>query len=54
MNKAISDAILASGVVLLIFGNDAYNSSVSDIILNIVKDRGIARKIGRRTFANDR
>ena len=54
MNKAIPVAILADGVFLLIFGIDAYTSSVSDIISNIVKDTGIAHKIGRRIFANDR
>jgi hypothetical protein len=31
MNKAISLAILAGGVLLLIFGINAYNSSSSDI-----------------------
>jgi hypothetical protein len=54
MNKAIPAAILAEGVFLLIFGFDAYNSSVSDIFSNIVKDTGVAHKIGRRTFTNDR
>ncbi len=31
MNKALSLAILAGGVLLLIFGINAYNSSSSDI-----------------------
>jgi Protein of unknown function (DUF3185) len=31
MNKAISLAILAGGVLLLIFGINAYNSSSSDV-----------------------
>ena len=31
MNKAISIAVLAGGILLLIFGIDAYNSSSSDI-----------------------
>ena len=31
MNKAISLAILAGGILLLIFGINAYNSSSSDI-----------------------
>jgi hypothetical protein len=31
MNKAISLAVLAGGVLLLVFGINAYNSSSSDI-----------------------
>jgi hypothetical protein len=31
MNKAISFAVLAGGILLLIFGINAYNSSSSDI-----------------------
>lgn len=31
MNKAILLAVLAGGILLLIFGIDAYNSSSSDI-----------------------
>jgi len=31
MNKAVSLAVLAGGILLLIFGIDAYNSSGSDI-----------------------
>ncbi len=31
MNKAISIAILAGGVLLLVFGINAYNSSSSDV-----------------------
>jgi hypothetical protein len=31
MNKAISLAVLAGGILLLIFGINAYNSSSSDI-----------------------
>lgn len=31
MNKAISLAVLAGGIILLIFGINAYNSSSSDV-----------------------
>jgi hypothetical protein len=54
MSNTISLAIVAGGVLLPTFGTSAYNVSASDIVSHMLKEKGIARKTGRKTFAHDR